>query len=90
MTATTIKVDATVRDRLASVARARGTTMGALLEAESHRLEAEQRWSEIEIAYERAQREEPTGWADYVEELSEVTVGAPDAAAAQEWPEYNQ
>jgi len=31
MSMTTIKVDSAVRDRLVGVARARGTTMGALL-----------------------------------------------------------
>jgi predicted transcriptional regulator len=35
MTTTTIKVDSAVRDRLAVLARERGTTMGAIL-AESH------------------------------------------------------
>lgn len=87
---TTIKVDSAVRDRLACVARARGTTMGSLLDAESRRLEAEQRWSEIEAAYQRMQRDDPAEWADYLGELAEVTAGEPDTAAAQEWPEYNR
>lgn len=87
---TTIKVDRTVRDRLACVARARGTTMGALLDAESRRLEAEQRWTEIEAAYDRIQRDDPAGWEDYLGELAEVTAGEPDAAAGAEWPEYNE
>ncbi|MGH3504818.1 MAG: hypothetical protein ACRDQA_28570 [Nocardioidaceae bacterium] len=87
---TTIKVDRAVRDRLSCVARARGTTMGALLEEESRRLEAEQRWTEIEAAYERMQRTDPNGWQDYLEELAEVTAGEPDATAEEEWPEYNQ
>lgn len=64
--------------------------MGALLDAESHRLEREQLWSDIETAYERLQREDPAGWADYLGELAEVTTGEPDDAASQEWPEYNQ
>lgn len=87
---TTIKVDSAVRDRLACVARARGTTMGSLLDAESRRLEAEQRWSEIEAAYQRMQRDDPAEWADYLGELAEVTAGEPDTAAAQEWPEYTR
>ena len=90
MSTTTIKVDSAVRDRLARVARARGITMGALLDVESRRLAAEQRWAEIEAAYERLQREDPAGWADYLGELAEVTTGEPDPAAALEWPEYNQ
>jgi predicted transcriptional regulator len=87
---TTIKVDPAVRDRLAGLARARGTTMGALLETESRRLETEQRWSEIEAAYERIQRDDPAGWADYLGELAQVTAGDPDPAAEREWPEYHK
>jgi hypothetical protein len=89
MPPTTIKVDSSVRDRLAAVARARGTTMGALLEAESRRLESEQRWTDIEAAYLRLQRDDPTGWHDYLAELGELTAGEPDATARDEWPEYN-
>lgn len=90
MPKTTIKVDVPVRDRLAWIARARGTTMGALLDAESRRLEADQRWTEIEAAYARIQRDDPTGWQHYLGELTEVTAGDPDASAAEEWPEYNR
>lgn len=72
---TTIKVKSAVRDRLANVARARGTTMGVLLEAESRRLAAEQHWTEIEAAYERMQRENPAEWQEYLGELAEVTAG---------------
>jgi hypothetical protein len=89
MSMTTIKVDSAVRDRLVGVARARGTTMGALLGFESRRLETEQRWSEIEAAYDHMQRDDPAGWADHLGELAEVTASEPDTAAAQEWPEYN-
>jgi hypothetical protein len=89
MSTTTIKVDRSVRDRLAVVARARGTTMGALLDAESRRLEAEQRWAAIETSYQRLQREDPSGWQEYLAELGGLTVGEPDATAGEEWPEYN-
>ena len=44
--------------------------MGALLDAESRRLEAEQRWVEIEAAYERIRRDDPDGWHDYLGELA--------------------
>ena len=90
MRTTTIKVDRAVRDRLACIARARGTTMGALLDTESRRLEAEQRWTEIESAYERLQHEDPEGWRDYLGELAEVNADEPDTTAALEWPEYNR
>ncbi|MDA8311066.1 MAG: hypothetical protein M0Z46_10740 [Actinomycetota bacterium] len=89
MSVTTIKVDSAVRDRLARIARARGTTMGALLEQESRRLEIEQQWSEIEAAHQRMQRDDPDAWSEYIAELAEVTAGEPDNSAAEEWPEYN-
>lgn len=88
---TTIKVDRAVRDRLAAIASARGTTMGALLESESRRMEADQRWTEIESAYQRVQREDPEGWQEYLNELAEWdSVGGADTTAADEWPEYNK
>lgn len=90
MPPTTIKVDSTVRDRLAHIAKARGTTMSALLEAESRRLESEQRWAEIEAAYDRIQHDDPDGWREYLGELADVAAREPDAAAAQEWPEHNR
>lgn len=89
MSVTTIKVDSAVRDRLAGIARARGTTMGALLEQESRRLEVEQHWSEIEAAHRRMQRDDPGAWSEYIAELAEITAGHPDTSAAEEWPEYN-
>jgi hypothetical protein len=92
MSMTTIKVDRAVRDRLACVARARGTTMSSLLESESRRLENEQRWVEIEAAYKRMQHEDPEGWREYLGELAEWDSigGDTDVTAAQEWPEYNK
>jgi predicted transcriptional regulator len=92
MSTTTIKVDSATRDRLAHLARARGTTMSALLSDVARRLETEQRWSDIEAACERIQREDPDGWTEYLGELAEWErdTATTDAAAAQEWPEYNQ
>lgn len=92
MPTTTIKVDSTVRDRLSQLAQVRGITMGALLSEVAGRLEHEQRWSEIEVAYQRMQREDPAGWAEYLGELAEWEVGTAvtDTAAAEEWPEYNR
>src|SRR5699024_10406512 len=86
MSTTTIKVDRAVRDRLSSIAQARGLTMGALLAQEAHRLETEQRWAEIDDAYERIQQSDPASWNEYLDELAEVTVGDPDTVAETEWP----
>lgn len=69
MTMTTIKVDTAVRDRLASVARAQGVTMAALLRDVSSELEARQQWTVIEASYERLRTEDPAGWAEYLAEL---------------------
>jgi antitoxin MazE7 len=92
MSTTTIKVDSATRDRLAYLARARGTTMSALLSEVAERLATEQRWCDIEAAYERMQREDLDGWAEYLGELAEweVNTATTDTGAAQEWPEYNQ
>lgn len=91
MPTTTIKVDSTVRDRLASAARDRGITMAALLRDIVSELEAQQQWAVIEASYEHLKREDPDGWAEYVAELTAwdaVTSDPGDATA--EWPEYNQ
>lgn len=91
MTVTTIKVDTTVRDRLASVAHARGITMAALLRDVCSELEARQEWSIIEASYERLKREDPQAWAEYEGDLrawDSVTSGLGDAGP--EWPEYNR
>ncbi|WP_028934565.1 hypothetical protein [Pseudonocardia spinosispora] len=90
MSWTTIKVDTVVRDRLAGIARQRGVTMGELLDTASLRLADEQRWAQIEDAYQRMQREDPDGWHDYLGELASVTTGESDATAAEEWPEHNK
>jgi hypothetical protein len=90
MSTTTIKVDTAVRDRLASVARARGITMTVLLHELSLQLQAEQEWAEIEGAYARLQREDPDSWKQYLDELGawDATTADPGDAAA-EWPEFN-
>lgn len=91
MTTTSIKVDSAVRDRLLRIAKARGTTMGALLDEESRRLEDERLWERIEAGYESFQRDDPNGWREYLAELAEwEAFGDPDPSAASEWPEYNR
>lgn len=64
--------------------------MGALLDVESRRLEAEERWAAIERACERKQAEDAADWRDYLGELTDLSGGEPDTAAAEEWPEYNR
>ncbi len=90
MTMTTIKVDTTVRDQFAAVARARGVTMAALLRDLASELEERHRWAMIEGAYERLRQEDPQAWAEYLAEINvwDSAAGDPGDAAA-EWPEYN-
>lgn len=66
--------------------------MGGLLATVVERLEAEQQWVEIEAAYARVQREDPTGWQEYLHELADwdAVGGGADPAAAEEWPEFNR
>jgi hypothetical protein len=90
MTVTTIKVDAAVRDQLASVARARGITMAALLRDVASELEARQQWVMIEASYQRLASEDPKGWTEYLNELAGWDSAASDLGDARtEWPEYN-
>jgi predicted transcriptional regulator len=92
MSTTTIKVDNAIRDRLAHVARARRMTLGALLSDVADQLEREQHWAEIEAAYERIQRVDSAGWADYLAELAAWEAGTVpvDPSAVEEWPEFNR
>jgi predicted transcriptional regulator len=88
MTTTTIKVDTTVRDRLAVLARERGTTMGALLAEATERLERETFFTRAREQLERLHRDDPVAWeADRAESRSwqagtdRDTVSGPDDAA---------
>lgn len=90
MTFTTIKVDTAVRDQLASVARAQGITMAALLRDVASELEARQQWAMIEASYQRLMGEDPKGWSQYLTELDGWDSAASDLGDARaEWPEYN-
>jgi predicted transcriptional regulator len=62
MTTTTIKVDSAVRDRLAVLARERGTTMGALLAEATERLEREAFFARAHEQLEAFRRDEPSAW----------------------------
>ncbi|MGI8535217.1 MAG: hypothetical protein ACR2K2_01735 [Mycobacteriales bacterium] len=91
MPITTIKVERAVRDRLAEMARGRGVSMGALLDVESRRLEADKHWSDVVASHERLCTDDPAGWAGYLSALVSWAAGTAghDSGAADEWPEYN-
>jgi hypothetical protein len=59
---TTIKVDSAVRDRLAELARARGTTMGALLAEVTDRLEREAFFETANQQLNALRRDDPAAW----------------------------
>jgi predicted transcriptional regulator len=62
MTTTTIKVDSAVRDRLAVLARARGTTMGALLAEATEAMERQTFFARARDQLDQLRREEPHAW----------------------------
>jgi hypothetical protein len=62
MSTTTIKVDSSVRDRLAVLARDRGTTMGALLAEATERLEREAFFAQARQQLDRLRHEDPDAW----------------------------
>lgn len=63
MSTTTIKVDPAVRDRLASLARERGTTMGSLLAEAIDTLERQAFFARARAQLEQLRHDDPTGWA---------------------------
>jgi len=62
MSSTTIKVDTAVRDRLAALARERGTTMGALLTEATERLEREAFFARARQQLESLRQDDPDAW----------------------------
>jgi predicted transcriptional regulator len=64
MGSTTIKVDSTVRDRLAILANERGTTMGALLAEATERMERETFFAQARRQLEELREQDPTAWAN--------------------------
>lgn len=70
MTSTIVKVDSSVRDRLAVLARDRGTTMGAPLAEATEGLEREAFFANARTQLERLRREHPPAWDDDRDEAS--------------------
>jgi hypothetical protein len=65
MTATTIKVDSSVRDRLAALAHERGTTMGALLAEIAERLERDSFFARAHQQLRDLRDHDPNAWGVY-------------------------
>ncbi len=62
MTMTTIKVDTAVRDRLASLASDRGTTMGRMLAEVADRLEREAFFARARVQLDELRAADPAEW----------------------------
>ena len=87
MAMTTIRVEAEVRDRLATLAATHGRSLGAELRA----MLDEMMWQGIEAGY-RKLAADPEEMAAYHAEIAEWTsagLGDLAATAAEEYPEYN-
>jgi plasmid stability protein len=84
---TTIRVEAEVRDRLASLAAAHGRSLGAELRA----MLDEMMWQGIEAGYRKlaADREEMAAYHAETAEWTSADLGDLAATAAGEYPEYN-
>jgi hypothetical protein len=89
MSLTTLKIDTSLRDRLASIAKTdyQGDTLAGALERLIEEHEAQQALN----AYERL-RNDADAWAEYQEELRLTDHTASDGLgdARDEYPEYNQ
>jgi plasmid stability protein len=84
---TTIRVEAEVRDRLASLAAAHGRSLGAELRA----MLDEMMWQGIEAGYRKlaADRLEMATYHTEAAEWTSADLGDLAATAAEEYPEYN-
>lgn len=74
-----------------SASPGRSDVVDALLDDVARPAEVEQRWADIASAY-RQDEADPDGWRDYLDELAEWDASGSerDAAAVEEWPEYNK
>lgn len=92
MSDTTIRIDATVRDKLRALAEEDHVTLGDLLARLAEREQYQREMRHANEVMERMQREDPAAWREYVSELRTFEAGtAGDGLgdAAAEWPEYN-
>jgi transposase InsO family protein len=93
MSRTTISATTEVRDRLAAVARSRGTTVSALLESIAARLDREEALRRATESYERLAREDPEGFKAYIAEgeaWDRATAADGLSPAREEYPELSE
>lgn len=93
MSRTTLSTTSEVRDRLAAVARSRGTNVSELLETIATRLEREEAMRRATESYRRLAESDPVGFEEYLAEGREwdrATVSDGLGAARDEFPEWNE
>jgi hypothetical protein len=87
MTTTTIKVETAVRDRLSTLARERGTTMGAMLAEITERLEREAFFAKAREQLSHLRQDDPSAWeADRAEADSWQRGTDQDTLSSQDAP----
>lgn len=91
MPKTTLSVPTEVRDTFAAVAASRHTTMLALLQQAARRLEREEAMRQATESYERLAQQDPTAFAEYIDEGRAWDALAADGLdhARAEFPEFN-
>jgi hypothetical protein len=92
MSETTIRLDSAVRDKLRVLADEDNVTLGDLLNRLAEREQYQRDMRRANEVMDRMQHEDPAAWQEYVADLSAFEAGtARDglAAAASDWPEYN-
>jgi hypothetical protein len=92
MSETTIRVDSTVRDKLRMLADEEHVTLGDLLGRLAEREHYQRDMRRANEVMDRMRREDPAAWQEYVRELHAFEAGTAHdglAAAASDWPEYN-
>jgi hypothetical protein len=92
MSDTTIRLDSAVRDRLRALADEEHITLGDLLGRLAEREQYQREMHRANDVMNRMQREDPPAWQEYLSELHTFDAGTAGdglAAAAVDWPEYN-
>ena len=92
MSETTIRVDSAVRDKLRALADEDHLTLGDLLSRMAERERYQRDMDRANEVMDDMQREDPEAWQQYVSELRSFEAGTTQdglAAAAADWPEFN-
>ena len=92
MSDTTIRLDSALRDKLRALAEEDHITLADLLSRLAEREQYQREMRRANEVMDRMRGEDPAAWQEYLSELNAFEAGtARDglAAAAADWPEYN-